>query len=77
MPSPDLTPAEIDMLRCVPETFRASDMTGWTPRQQRDAKVRRRLQAAGLITVREQHDGVFLVMITDAGVAALAQAGAR
>ena len=69
MPAPDLSPAEIDMLRGLPETLRAADMTGWTPRQRRDAKLRERLQRARLLTVRAEGDGGgFLVMITEAGV---------
>lgn len=68
----DLTGAEIEMLQHLPETIRAADMRGWTPRQQRSAKLRERLQRAGLLTVKAQGDeGVFLVMITEAGVESL------
>jgi hypothetical protein len=77
-PSPELTGAEIALLRALPQRIAAQPNTGAKASALSEAGRRRRLQNWGLLTIRHEPDsGAFLVMITDAGVAALAQAGAR
>lgn len=68
----DLTPAEIDMLRSLPRRIAAQPTKAAKGRDLQDTNRRRRLQNWGLLTVKADPDsGIFLVMITEAGVAAL------
>jgi hypothetical protein len=71
MSAPDLTPAERDMLRSLPQRIAAQPIP--TGKGQNAAVARRRrLQNWGLLSVR--HDaaaGCFVVTITDAGVGVL------
>ena len=68
----DLTGAEIEMLRALPQRIGPQP----SDRGDRTTARRRRLQAAGLLTVKwDAAEGCFLVMVTERGVQALA--GAR
>lgn len=75
----DLTGAEIDMLRALPQRIAAQPAASKASALG-ETERRRRLQNWGLLTVRADiASGAWTVMITDAGVAALkaAQGGAR
>lgn len=67
---PGLDGADIDMLRSLPRQLAATPLRA-SKTQARDVARRRRLQNWGLLSVQAQQGGVFLVMITEAGVAAL------
>ena len=68
----DLTGAEIDMLQVLPQRLGAQSRATAGKREQAALARRERLQRAGLLSIKADADGVFLVMITPAGVAALA-----
>lgn len=67
----DLTGAEIEMLRSLPQRLGAQSRATAGKREQADLRRRERLQRAGLLSIKAGEDGVFLVMITEAGVGAL------
>lgn len=67
-----LTSAEIDLLRSLPRRLGAQPGAKATKAQLAEIARRRRLQNRGLLTLQAEPDsGVFLMMITPAGVAAL------
>jgi hypothetical protein len=69
---PDLTGAEIAMLRSLPRRIAAQPQGGTRNRDHAEVARRRRLQNWGLLSIKaEPGSGVFLVMITEQGVAAL------
>lgn len=68
---PDLTGAEIDMLRGLPQRLGAQSRDRAGKREQAEMRRREQLQRAGLLSIKADEDGVFLVMITEKGVAAL------
>lgn len=70
MPS-DLTAAEIEMLRSLPQRLGAQSRASAGKREQAALARRERLQRAGLLSIKADAGGVFLVMITPAGVDAL------
>ena len=73
---PDLTFAEMDMLRSLPRRLGAQPSRGTSKAELAEVARRRRLQNQGLLTIKADEAGIFLVMITDAGVAALKAAAA-
>lgn len=70
MPS-DLTGAEIEMLRSLPQRLGAQSRATAGKREQAALARRERLQRAGLLSIKADAGGVFLVMITPAGVESL------